>query len=217
MRTAANVVEGKGRLKKFCLRGHERLPENLTKSGGCKICRQEIEKSEVPAFKDRTGLTYGELFVEGRVIDKKSRRIHWKCKCSCGNEVVVEGSSLESGNTRSCGHLHREGLVNRNTKHGLAKRGVKLPVELRAFYGARERCKASYRYHKNYLDRNIGFHFKNFQDWFAELGLRPSPAYSVDRRDNDLGYQKGNIRWSTRLIQSQNRSNRKKEDCIGRS
>lgn len=32
----------------------------------------------------------------------------WRCKCSCGNEKIVQGGSLRSGATQSCGCLNKE-------------------------------------------------------------------------------------------------------------
>ena len=43
------------------------------------------------------------------------------------------------------------------------------------------------------------------------LGPRPTPQHSVDRRDNDAGYWRPNIRWATKLEQTHNRSPRKQE------
>lgn len=40
--------------------------------------------------------------------------------------------------------------------------------------------------------------------FLAELGRRPSPAHSVDRKDNDGDYEPGNVRWATKSEQRQN-------------
>jgi len=33
----------------------------------------------------------------------------WRCKCDCGNLVEVRGTHLQSGNTKSCGCLRKNG------------------------------------------------------------------------------------------------------------
>lgn len=60
-------------------------------------------------IKDLTGQTFGRWTVlylsENRT---KSGKIQWHCKCECGNEKDVEGYTLRSGQSRSCGCLHKE-------------------------------------------------------------------------------------------------------------
>lgn len=45
----------------------------------------------------------------------------WRCRCDCGNEVIVRGLSLRSGNTTSCGCLHREISAYRMTHNNPMK------------------------------------------------------------------------------------------------
>ena len=42
----------------------------------------------------------------------------WKCRCDCGNEVIVKGGDLRKGRTRSCGGLRRDVLKNRRKNGG---------------------------------------------------------------------------------------------------
>src|SRR4029077_17372278 len=44
-----------------------------------------------------------------------------------------------------------------------------------------------------------------FEDFLADMGLRPSLAHTLDRRHNNGAYTKANCRWATRLTQSRNR------------
>ena len=69
--------------------------------------------------KNEVGNVYGRLTVIERGPNKKDGTARWYCKCSCGNPelVLVMGSSLRNGKTKSCGCLHKEtarlqGLAN---------------------------------------------------------------------------------------------------------
>lgn len=65
--------------------------------------------------KDEIGNRYGRLVVIGREpnyekvwVDGDSRKswyekARWRCRCDCGNEVIVVGDSLRRGMTKSCG------------------------------------------------------------------------------------------------------------------
>ena len=64
------------------------------------------------------GKTYGYLTVMARAENTKDKRAQWLCKCKCGNEVIVSGKNLRSGNTQSCGCYHIEKLrENRKQLH----------------------------------------------------------------------------------------------------
>lgn len=45
----------------------------------------------------------------------------------------------------------------------------------------------------------------SFLQFVADVGTRPSAAHSIERIDNDRGYEPGNVRWATVLEQSRNR------------
>lgn len=94
------------------------------------------------ALIDLTGQKFGRLIVVKRSVDGKwgqSRQARWFCRCDCGVEKVINGSSLRAGYTKSCGCLSKEvtgerrrlapGLANmRNLitayAHGAKKRGI---------------------------------------------------------------------------------------------
>lgn len=63
---------------------------------------------------DLTGQHFGELTVIGKSPFRKSNRITWHCKCSCGNEVDIIGGHLTTGHTRSCGCLQKKTASNLN-------------------------------------------------------------------------------------------------------
>lgn len=48
------------------------------------------------------GKRFGRLVVIER-HHSTPKKVFWRCKCDCGNETVVDGWSLRSGETKSCG------------------------------------------------------------------------------------------------------------------
>lgn len=43
-----------------------------------------------------------------RRIDKTHKAVYYKCKCDCGNEIVINIYKLTNNSTKSCGCLHRK-------------------------------------------------------------------------------------------------------------
>lgn len=52
---------------------------------------------------DLTGKRFGRLTAIKPVDISKNGTLVWECKCDCGNHVSVITSSLNYGNTKSCG------------------------------------------------------------------------------------------------------------------
>jgi len=53
---------------------------------------------------DETGNRYGKLTVISRGKNS-GKQTKWVCRCDCGSDVSVYGTSLRSGHTKSCGCL----------------------------------------------------------------------------------------------------------------
>ena len=65
-------------------------------------------------------MTFGKLQVIERVGSNKSKQALWLCECQCKNKtkLIVIGSDLIRGHTKSCGCLQKEIARNTQTKHG---------------------------------------------------------------------------------------------------
>jgi hypothetical protein len=59
--------------------------------------------------------------------------------------------------------------------------------------------------------------WKVFENFYADMGDRPSPHYSIDRKNNDKGYSPDNCRWATKREQLLNtrRSIAKRARALG--
>lgn len=71
------------------------------------------------AMNDIIGKTFGRLYVlDFHHKDKKYNK-YYKCICCCGNEKVISGYCLKSGQSKSCGCLQKEKASTINRKDGL--------------------------------------------------------------------------------------------------
>ncbi len=59
---------------------------------------------------DLVGRSFGRLLVLSRAASR-GKSTMWRVRCACGTEKVVNGRSLRSGKTLSCGCLIRENRV----------------------------------------------------------------------------------------------------------
>lgn len=153
-----------------------------------------------PRFIDLTGQTFGHLLVLS-YHDSPNGVSRWVCECKCGNIVTVRSTVLKrTEGVRSCGCWKREQAILRYTTHGMAH-----SPEYHAYYGAYRRCmELTCPSYPSYGGRGIKFLYASFDQFHAELGNRPSPKHSLDRKDVHGHYEPGNCRWSTSSEQARN-------------
>jgi len=77
------------------------LQRGLIRDCGC-------ESKVKPSQKDLTGQLFGKLTALEPTQDRDRNGVTvWKCKCDCGNEVLVSAALLKNGYKKSCGCLHK--------------------------------------------------------------------------------------------------------------
>jgi len=153
-----------------------------------------------------TGQKIGFLLVLKRARNDRYGNNQWLCKCTCGALTVVAGSKLLSKHTRSCGCLRRELMREKQTVHGCS--GVKESTEYRSWRAMRSRClDAKNSFYANYGGRGIKIckRWQKFENFFADMGYKPSSKHTLDRINNDGNYTPNNCQWATQHQQARNR------------
>lgn len=154
------------------------------------------------------GQVFGRLTVVSESKELKGKNVTWSCKCLCGNTVVVAGSPLVCGRTKSCGCLQKEQLaktVSEKVKtHGLSKH----PLH-KVWSSMKERCyNPKVSHYKYYGGRGVKVCDRwkdSFENFYNDVIEGYNKGLQIDRIDNDGIYEPSNCRWVT---QQQNRLNR---------
>jgi hypothetical protein len=169
---------------------------------------------------DLTGQRFSRLVVVADTGHRagKKRQMTWLCRCDCGKLTLIQSRHLVGGSTKSCGCFRRDFMNTarnkKKPKHGYARRKGPGPLaEYRCWLAMKSRCfnKAQIGF-KNYGARGITVcdEWKhNFEAFLAYIGHKPTPEHSIDRIDNDRGYEPGNVRWADRHTQNKNQRRRK--------
>lgn len=163
-------------------------------------CKTKLNKSSSHGhlIKDLMGLKIGKLEVIGRCKETGKGAI-WICKCICGKESKVKGYDLTKDNPVSACFTCRK----TNKTHGLSH----LP-EYQVWYLMKLRCgDLNDKSYSNYGGRGIKVcdrWLKSFENFYEDMGSRPSKDYSIERLEVDGNYCLENCVWVLSKLQARN-------------
>ncbi len=162
------------------------------------------------------GDRFGFLVVVAEASPTRNRLGHRVrrvvCRCDCGVETVKEPKSIRNGGVKSCGCFARDVTRKRSTIHG-ATAGYQKHTLYETWVKMRSRC-------RNPADKGYDYYgargiticdrwFASFLAFVEDMGPKPTILHSIDRIDNDGGYEPGNCRWADKTAQARNtRKNR---------
>ena len=158
--------------------------------------------------RELSGNRFSRLLVLRRVKIDGARNAMWECLCDCGNTTVVAAANIGKS-TRSCGCLAKETaakLLRGNTTN--RTHNMVSSVEYRAWSKLKMRC---------YQPRNPKYPLygargirvcdrwrDSFENFYADMGPRPSKRHSIERQNNDGHYEPKNCVWALPIVQGRN-------------
>lgn len=162
---------------------------------------------------DITGQRFGRLIAIRRVGSRRypggGTLSMWECKCDCGNTITIPLCALKTGNTQSCGCLHKENVRNIHFVHGESHSRLN---EL--WKGMKARCNnpknTSFKWYGGKgvtVCKEWSESFVKFKEWMLENGYDetlPRGVQTIDRIDPCGNYEPSNCRLIS--IQEQQRN-----------
>jgi hypothetical protein len=136
-----------------------------------------------PKVYDLVGKTFERLLVLNREGSDSQHRSLWKCRCICGKELIIIGSSLVGGKTRSCGCIKIKSDAARNQVvrgyiKGAKTRGLLYELSLNDFVAITQ--------------KNCHYCGQKPINVYTARGGSIYTYNGIDRLDNTRGYVSGN-------------------------
>lgn len=143
----------------------------------------------------------GDQYGRWRIV-RESSGDKVRAQFLCGTIKRVKAAHLRSGRSQSCGCLRAELLSDRRTRHGATDTRA-----YRAWCRMKQRCgNPSTRGYNVWGGRGIAVCDRwrsSFESFLRDMGPCP-PGGSLDRIDNERGYEPSNCRWASQRQQCNN-------------
>ncbi len=167
-------------------------------------------------FQDKTGKLFGNLTALNYLGNR-----FWLCRCSCGKEVKVDGRDLNSGKTKSCGCVFKSLEFKAKSRKNMLELRMRDPLlttthglhdssEYTTWDMMKQRCtNPKNKMYEHYGARGISIckeWLNDFGQFYKDMGPKPK-GFTIDRIDNNQGYNADNCRWVSQ--QDNNRNKRK--------
>jgi len=145
-------------------------------------------------MKSRVGASYGDLLVLSVYPKKVRGQVYYRCLCrKCQAYVYASEHALDEKHLQSCGLCGVEDQAKTQEYKAWSNMWARVTNPTHPAFS-------------DYGGRGICIHptWRDFNAFLADLGPRPSPLHSLERRENNGHYEPSNVYWATPAQQSAN-------------
>jgi hypothetical protein len=157
---------------------------------------------------DLVGQRFGRLLVMERGANSPGGKCRFWCVCDCGVKKEILSTSLMSGKNKSCG-CYRVEFGRRIGASNLTHKMIDTS-EYQCWANMKDRCHNSRnKSYRRYGGRGIQVCERwrdSFESFLEDMGRKPGPELSIERKDNNGPYEKRNCMWATRSQQQRNKN-----------
>lgn len=157
---------------------------------------------------------YAGVIALRDIGSEKSGDRKWLFACDCGQNFESNGHSVRSGKVISCPTCSAK-----RSRAGSMKHGQSESREFATWTDMQTRCynanTASYKYYGGRGIKICDRWLESFTNFLLDMGVKPSPAYSIERNDVNGDYSPSNCRWATMKEQSRNKRNNRMIEING--
>jgi hypothetical protein len=159
---------------------------------------------------DLAGRVFGRLTVLNESGRSRHGVVLWKCRCTCGGEIISQSGNLKTGNTSSCGCYRKETLAVRKNRLTHGESYTQLYNQYRSMIARCEYLGAGNYEYYGALGIKVCRRWRGkngFENFKKDMGERPSGVHSIERCRVTGNYTPNNCYWATREQQAQNKRN----------